>query len=98
MTKQAWYNLWSSINFDNYNVALVTLCDKGIKQSQSPRETDDSESNFNLARINLTHTLGTPKDRSEATICLSFQLVDQIHHKRLQDHTHFQSAGRTPVA
>jgi hypothetical protein len=46
MTKQAWYNLWSSINFDNYNVALVTLCDKGIKQSQSPRETDDSESNF----------------------------------------------------
>jgi hypothetical protein len=24
--------------------------------------------------------------------------VDQIHHKRLQDHTHSQSAGRTSVA
>jgi hypothetical protein len=26
----------------------------------------------NLARANLTHTLGTSNDRSEATICLSF--------------------------
>jgi hypothetical protein len=32
--------------FDHHKVALVTLCGKGIKQSQSPRETDDSESNF----------------------------------------------------
>jgi hypothetical protein len=48
-------------------------------------------------KVNLTHTLGTPKSRSEATVCLSFRLMDQIHHKRLQDHTHFQSAGRTPV-
>jgi hypothetical protein len=52
----------------------------------------------NLARVNLTHTLGTPKGHSEATVCLLFRLVDQSHHKRLQDHTHFQSAGRTPVA
>jgi hypothetical protein len=52
----------------------------------------------NLARVNLTHTLGTPKGRSEATVCLSFRLVDQCHHKRLQDHTHFQSAGCTSVA
>ena len=27
-------------------VPLLTLCCKGIKQSQFPRETDDSESNF----------------------------------------------------
>ena len=27
-------------------VPLLTLCGKGIKQSQYPRETDDSESNF----------------------------------------------------
>ena len=27
-------------------VPLLTLCDKGIKQSQYPRETDDSELNF----------------------------------------------------
>ena len=28
------------------NVSLLTLCGKGIKQSQFLRETDDSESNF----------------------------------------------------
>jgi hypothetical protein len=52
----------------------------------------------NLARANLTHTLGTSNDCSEATVCLTFRLVDQIHHKRLQDHTHIQCAGRTSVA
>jgi hypothetical protein len=41
-------------------------------------------------KVNLTHTLGTSKDRPEATICLSFRVVDQVHHKRLQDHTHTQ--------
>jgi hypothetical protein len=30
------------------------------------------ESNFILARVNLAHTLGTSRDRSEATVCLSF--------------------------
>jgi hypothetical protein len=70
--------------FGHHQIALITLCGKGIKQSQSPREMDDSESNFkNLARVNLTHTLGTSNNRSEATICLSFRLVDQCHHKRL---------------
>jgi hypothetical protein len=63
--------------FDHHQIALITLCGKVIKQSQSPRETDDSESNFkNLARVNLTHMLGTSKDHSEATVCLSFRLVD----------------------
>jgi hypothetical protein len=56
------------------------------------------ELNFSLARVNLTHMLGTSRDRSEATVCISFRLVDQIHHKRLQDHTHIQYAGRTSVA
>jgi hypothetical protein len=32
--------------FDHHQVAIITLCGKGIKQSQSPQETDDSESNF----------------------------------------------------
>jgi hypothetical protein len=36
----------ANIIFDHHQVALITLCDKGIKQSQSSRETDDSESNF----------------------------------------------------
>jgi hypothetical protein len=55
------------------------------------------ELNFSLARVNLTHTLGTFNNCSEATVCLSFRLVDQIHHKRLQDHTHIQCVGHTPV-
>jgi hypothetical protein len=36
----------TNISITHHIVTLVTLCDKGIKQSQSPRETDDSESNF----------------------------------------------------
>jgi hypothetical protein len=55
------------------------------------------ESNFSLARVNLTHTLGTFRDCSKATVCLSFRLVDQIHHKRPLDHTHIQYVGRTSV-
>jgi hypothetical protein len=53
---------------------------------------------FNLARVNLTHTLGTSNDRSEATISLIFRVVDQGHHKRLQDRTHTNYAGHTSVA
>jgi hypothetical protein len=30
------------------------------------------ESNFGLARVNLTHMLGISRDYSEATVCLSF--------------------------
>jgi hypothetical protein len=63
-------------------VTVLTLCGRRNKESQSPRETDDSESNFeNLARANLTHTLGTSNDHSKATVCLSFRLVEQGHHK-----------------
>jgi hypothetical protein len=80
------------------NIALVTLCGKRVKQSQSSREADDSESNFNPCKVNLTHTLGTPIGHSEATVCLSFRFVEQSHHKRLLDHTHIQCAGHTSVA
>jgi hypothetical protein len=59
---------------------------------------DDSESSFNLARINLTHTLGTSKDRPEATFSLIFRVMNQGHHKQLQDRTHTNCAGRTSVA
>jgi hypothetical protein len=79
-------------------VTLLTLCGRRNKQSQFPRETDDSESSFNLERVNLTHTLGTSKDRSEATVCFSFRVMEQGHHKRLQDRTHTNCAGHTSVA
>ena len=41
-------------------------------------EVDDSESKFNLARINLAHTSGTPSGHSQTTIYLSFRLVDRV--------------------
>ena len=53
--------------FDIIIVPLLTLCSKGIKQSQSSREADDSESNSNLARINLAHKLGALSSHSQAT-------------------------------
>jgi hypothetical protein len=34
-------------------------------------------------KVNLTHTLGKSNDSSEGTVCLSFWVVDQVHHKRL---------------
>jgi hypothetical protein len=52
----------------------------------------------NLARVNPTHTLGMSKDRSEATVSLIFRVMDQGHHKRLQDRTHTNCAGHTSVA
>jgi hypothetical protein len=78
---------------------LLLQVAKGLSSLNLREKRTIPESNFkNLVRVNLTHTLGTPKGHSEATVYLSFRLVDQIHHKRLQDHTHFQSAGRTSVA
>ena len=38
--------LISSNHIEHCFVPLLTLCGKGIKQSQFSRETDDSESNF----------------------------------------------------
>jgi hypothetical protein len=42
--------------------------------------------------------LGTSEDRFEATGSLIFRVMDQGHHKRLQDRTHTNCAGRTSVA
>jgi hypothetical protein len=42
--------------------------------------------------------LGTFKDRSEATVSLIFQDMDQGHHKRLQERMHTNCARRTSVA
>jgi hypothetical protein len=59
---------------------------------------DDSVSNFITLQANLTHMLGTFKDRSEATVSLIFRVMDQGHAKRLQDRTHTNYAGHTYVA
>jgi hypothetical protein len=77
---------------------LLLYVAKGLSSLNLREKRMIPESNFNLARVNLTHTLGTSNDRSEATVCLSFRLVDQIHHKRLQDHMPNQYAGRMSVA
>ena len=47
-------------------VPLLTLCGKGIKQSQYPRETNDSK-----------HTLGALTSHSQATVCFSFRFMDR---------------------
>jgi hypothetical protein len=54
------------------------------------------ESNFLTLQEIVTHTLGNFPFR--ATIPLTFRVVDQRHHKRLQDHTHIQYVGRTSTA
>jgi hypothetical protein len=54
------------------------------------------ELNFITLQVILTHTLGNFPFR--ATIPLIFRGMDQGHHKRLQDHTHIQCAGRTSTA
>jgi len=38
----------------------------------------------NLARVNLTHTLGALTSHFQATVCFSFQFMDQCHSPRLQ--------------
>jgi hypothetical protein len=49
-------------------------------------------------KVNLTHTLGTFNDCSEATVCLSFRVVEQATTSDLQDRTHTNCAGHTSVA
>ena len=52
--------LISSNHIKDCFVPLLTLCGKGIKQSQFPRETDDSESNFQPCKDKPnTHTWST---------------------------------------
>jgi hypothetical protein len=49
---------------------------------------DNFESNFNLARVNLTHTLGTCNDSSEATVSLSFRHVDRPPQATVEPYAH----------
>jgi hypothetical protein len=77
---------------------LLLYVAKGLSSLNLHEKRTIPESNFSLGRVNQTHTLGTFRDCPEATVCLSFRLVDQIHHKRLQDHTHTNCAGHTSVA
>jgi hypothetical protein len=72
---------------------LLLYVAKGSSSLNLREKQTIPESNFNPCKVNLTHTLGTPTGRSEATVCLSFRVVEQCHHKRLQDHTHIQCAG-----
>jgi hypothetical protein len=62
---------------------LLLYVAKGSNSLKLREKRTIPESNFSLAKVNLTHTLGTSNDCSEATVCLSFPLVDQCHHKRL---------------
>jgi hypothetical protein len=63
--------------FDNLKLLLLLYVVKGSSSLNLHEKRTISESNFNLARVNLTHTLGTSNDSSEATVCLSFRLVDR---------------------
>jgi hypothetical protein len=71
--------LTSSNHIEIIIVPLITLCSKGVKQSQTSWEADDSESNSNIA-----HTLGVPSSHSQATFGFSFRFMDQGHSPRLQ--------------
>ena len=47
LSTQTWERIYlDPTRLSIINVSLLTLCGKGIEQSQYPRETDDSESNF----------------------------------------------------
>jgi hypothetical protein len=71
---------------------------EGISSLNLREKRTIPESNFNPCKVNLTHTLGTPTGHSEATVSLIFRVIDQSHHKRLQDRTHTNYAGHTSVA
>ena len=58
---------------------LLLLCVADQSSSLiSSWEADDSESKFNLARVNLAHTLEAPLSHLQATVDLSFRLVDRV--------------------
>jgi hypothetical protein len=77
---------------------LLLYVAKGSSSLNLREKRTIPELNFNPCKVNLIHTLGTPTGRSKATVCLSFRVVEQCHHKRLQDHTHIQCAGHTSTA
>ena len=60
-------------------VPLLTLCSKGIKQSQFPRETDDSESNFQPCNDKPSTHASSTDESLPTTVCFSFWFMDQGH-------------------
>jgi hypothetical protein len=62
---------------------LLLYVAKGLSSLNLREKWTILESNFNPCKVNLTHTLGTPTGRSEATVYLSFRVMEQYHHKRL---------------
>jgi hypothetical protein len=51
---------------------LLLYVAKGSSSLNFREKRTIPESNFSLARVSLTHTLGTSNDGSEATVCLLF--------------------------
>jgi hypothetical protein len=64
---------------------LLLYVAKGLSSLNLREKRKIPESNFSFARVNLTHTLGTSNDCSEATVCLSFRLVQDVRTSNVQD-------------
>ena len=66
---QTWYrNYLHSTNWVLTLFHFLLYAAKGLSSLISSWEADDSESKFNLARINLTHTLEAPSSHFQATL------------------------------
>ena len=64
-------------------VPLITLCGKGIKQSQFPRETDDSESNFQPCKGKPNTHAWSTVESLPSNIWLLIPVHGQDHSPRL---------------
>jgi hypothetical protein len=71
---------YQSTRFFPHHLHFLLYVVKGISNLNT-RERRTIWTEFQPCKVNLTHTLGTSNDDSEATVCLSFQVVDQGHHK-----------------
>jgi hypothetical protein len=95
-TRQARYVLkHTSILFHQLLLLLLYVAEVSSSLNHHEKQTIP-ESNFITLQGILTHTLGNFPFR--ATIPFIFRVVDQHHHKRLQDYTHIQYAGCTSTA
>ena len=81
-------NYFSSINhIHHHHLSLLTLCSRRVKQSQTVRSRRFESNLLTWPGRPNTHTFGTPSGRSQTTVCLSFQSVDQGHPPQLQSLT-----------
>ena len=68
----------------HHHLSLITLCSRRVKQSHYPWEVDDSNRICWPCKADLnTRHVVTPRV-TRATFPLSFRVVDQGHHPRLQ--------------